>query len=64
MWCAEGLRAVKLPDVQQLRFANPVIESEFRRALDVLALSPRQPEEGGAVCTSRATASGRCRSAT
>ena len=47
MWCAEGLRAVKLPDVQQLRFANPVIESEFRRALDVLALSPRQPEEGG-----------------
>ena len=39
MWCAEGLRAVKLPDVQQLRFANPVIESEFRRALDVLALS-------------------------
>ena len=47
MWCAEGLRSVKLPDVQQLRFANPVIESEFRRALDVLALSPRQPEEGG-----------------
>src|SRR5215471_14706228 len=39
MWCAEGLRSVKLPDVQQLKFANPVIESEFRRALDVLALS-------------------------
>ena len=39
MWCAEGLRSVKLPDVQQLQFANPVIESEFRRALDVLALS-------------------------
>ena len=37
MWCAEGLRAVKLADVQQLRFSNPVIESEFRRALDVLA---------------------------
>ena len=33
MWCAEGLRSVKLPDVQQLKFANPVIESEFRRAL-------------------------------
>ena len=47
MWCAEGLRSVKLPDVQQLRFTNPVIESEFRRALEVLALSPRQPEEGG-----------------
>src|SRR5678815_885714 len=39
MWCAEGLRSVKLRDVQQLKFANPVIESEFRRALDVLALS-------------------------
>ncbi len=39
MWCAEGLRSVKLPDVQQLKFANPVVESEFRRALDVLALS-------------------------
>jgi hypothetical protein len=39
MWCAEGLRSVKLPEVQQLKFANPVIETEFRRALDVLALS-------------------------
>src|SRR5688572_3465053 len=39
MWCAEGLRAVKLSDVQQLRFSNPVIESEFRRALDTLALT-------------------------
>jgi hypothetical protein len=39
LWCAEGLRAVKLTDVQSLRFANPVIESEFRRALEVLALS-------------------------
>jgi hypothetical protein len=39
MWCAEGLRSVKLGDVQQLRFSNPVIESEFRRALEVLALN-------------------------
>jgi hypothetical protein len=39
MRCAEGLRSVKLPDVQQLKFANPLVESEFRRALDVLALS-------------------------
>jgi hypothetical protein len=39
MWCAEGLRAVKLTEIQQLRFANPLIESEFRRALDVLALN-------------------------
>ncbi len=39
MWCAEGLRAVKLSEVQQLRFSNPVIESEVRRALEVLALN-------------------------
>src|SRR5262249_16539622 len=39
LWCAEGLRSVRLPDVQSLKFANPVVESEFRRALDVLALS-------------------------
>src|SRR4029077_4791788 len=39
LWCAEGLRSVRLPDVQQLKFASPVVESEFRRALDVLALS-------------------------
>src|SRR5688572_6801443 len=39
MWCADGMRAVKLSDVQSLRFSNPVIESEFRRALEVLALS-------------------------
>src|SRR5262245_60142633 len=39
MWCAEGLRSIKMPDVQQLRFSNPVIESEFRRALEVLAQS-------------------------
>jgi len=38
MWCAEGLRSVKLTEIQQLKFANPVIESEFRRALEVLAL--------------------------
>ena len=39
LWCAEGLRSVKLTDVQQLRFSNPALESEFRRALEVLALS-------------------------
>jgi hypothetical protein len=39
MWCAEGMRTVKLQDIQQLRFSNPVIENEFRRALEVLALN-------------------------
>jgi hypothetical protein len=39
MWCAEGMRAIKMSDVQALRFSNPIIESEFRRALETLALS-------------------------
>jgi hypothetical protein len=39
MWCAEGLRNVKLTEVQRLRFLNPVMETEFRKALDVLSLS-------------------------
>src|SRR5205823_13142731 len=39
LWCAEGVRAVKLGEVQRLRFANPVIENEVRRALETLALS-------------------------
>jgi len=39
MWCAEGLRSVKITEIQQLRFSNPVLESEFRRALEVLALN-------------------------
>ncbi len=32
MWCAEGLRSVKLTEVQRLRFLNPVMETEFRKA--------------------------------
>src|SRR3954463_10136335 len=39
MWCAEGVRAVKMSEVQRLRFANPVIENEVRRALETLAQS-------------------------
>ncbi|HEX3151756.1 MAG TPA: DUF4139 domain-containing protein [Gemmataceae bacterium] len=39
MWCAEGVRAVKMSEIQRLRFANPVIENEVRRALETLALS-------------------------
>jgi hypothetical protein len=39
LWCAEGMRSVKLAEVQRLRFLNPVMETEFRKALDVLALS-------------------------
>jgi hypothetical protein len=39
LWCAEGMRNVKLADVQRVRFLNPVMENEFRRALEVLAFS-------------------------
>jgi hypothetical protein len=39
LWCAEGMRSVKLADVQRLRFLNPVMDSEMRKALETLALS-------------------------
>ncbi|MCE9531875.1 MAG: DUF4139 domain-containing protein, partial [Planctomycetes bacterium] len=39
LWCAEGVRSVKLSEVQRLRFSNPVIENEFRRALETLSLA-------------------------
>ena len=35
----EGLRCIKLMDVQRVRFTNPVLEIELTRALDVLATS-------------------------
>jgi hypothetical protein len=37
LWCAEGLRAVKLSDAQRVRFLNPVLEGEVRKALEALA---------------------------
>jgi hypothetical protein len=37
LWCAEGVRSIKLADIQRIRFLNPNIESEFRRALETLA---------------------------
>src|SRR6202044_1807236 len=39
LWCAEGVRNVKLSEGQRLRFQNAVIENEFRRALETLASS-------------------------
>src|SRR5262245_51722506 len=37
--CADGLRSVRLQDVQRLRFLSPALEGELRRALETLALS-------------------------
>jgi hypothetical protein len=39
LWCADGVRAVKLSDIQRLRFLSPVMEGEFKKALETLALS-------------------------
>src|ERR1041385_9466642 len=33
------MRGVKLADVQRVRFLNPTLDSEFKRALETLALS-------------------------
>jgi hypothetical protein len=39
LWCAEGMRAVKLNDVLRVRFLNSVLEGELKRALETVALS-------------------------
>ena len=39
LWCAEGVRSVKMTEIQRLRFQNAAIENEFRRALETLAQS-------------------------
>jgi hypothetical protein len=38
LWCADGMRSLKLAEVQRVRFLNAIMESEFRKALDTLAL--------------------------
>jgi len=37
LMCAEGLRSVPVNQIQRLRFLNPAIENEMRRALEVVA---------------------------
>jgi hypothetical protein len=39
LWCADGMRCLKLAELQRLRFLNPIIDSEFKKALETLALS-------------------------
>jgi hypothetical protein len=39
LWCADGLRNLKLSEVQRVRFLNPILDSEFKKALETLALS-------------------------
>ena len=39
LWCADGMRQFPLNDAQRIRFLNPIMESEFRQALETLARS-------------------------
>ncbi len=39
MWCADGMRSVKLSELQRVRFLNPVMGNEVRKALETLTLS-------------------------
>ena len=39
LWCADGMRSLKLTEVQRVRFLNPILDSEFKKALETLALS-------------------------
>jgi hypothetical protein len=37
LWCTDGMRSVKLADIQRLRFLNPTVEAEVKQALELLA---------------------------
>ncbi len=39
LWCADGMRSVKLSELQRVRFLNPVMDNEVRKALETLTLS-------------------------
>jgi hypothetical protein len=39
MWCADGMRSVKLSELQRVRFLNPIMDNEVRKALETLTLS-------------------------
>src|SRR5580704_13326402 len=39
LWCSDGIRSVKMSEVQRVRFLNPIMDSEVKRALETLATS-------------------------
>jgi len=39
VFAADGMRSCKMVDVQRVRFLNPIMDNELKRALEVLALS-------------------------
>jgi hypothetical protein len=39
LWCSDGVRALKMSEIQRVRFLNPIVDSEFKKALETLVLS-------------------------
>src|SRR5262249_7658492 len=39
LWCADGVRSLRLAEVQRVRFLNAALEGEFKKALEALAKS-------------------------
>jgi hypothetical protein len=39
LWCADGMRSLVMSDIQRVRFLNPLLDSEFKKALETLAAS-------------------------
>jgi hypothetical protein len=39
LWCSDGMRSLKMNEVQRVRFLNPIMDSEFKKALETLSLS-------------------------
>jgi len=39
LWCTDGIKAFKLSEIQRVRFLSPTMDSEFKKALETLALS-------------------------
>ncbi len=39
LWCSDGMHSMKMAEIQRVRFLNPIMESEFRKALETLSLA-------------------------
>ncbi len=39
LWCSDGMHSLKLSEVQRVRFLNPIMDSEFKEALETMAQS-------------------------
>src|SRR5262249_22887537 len=39
LWCSDGIKAFKLPELQRVRLLNTATEAEIKKALETLALS-------------------------